>query len=243
MRFDFIMPAKVQITHAANKELLAHRWLKHESAFKSVRGLRLLMPAHDKHKMSVSVMCVLMCIHLCIRQRWNVYLEVIRPKCMDLKMYVCRVTVHVWASLGVRQAQNPLNATGMRISVALPWQQTNARADGSSRIKPSAHHSRGRRTKDPIKHHHLSSFSSSISVRRQTPAHPCGLKSRHKFAVCADFHFFARSCGKRLCAQWHTYRRNSMPEIQQCAENMLEAEQVMHHHHERCSASRWMSTW
>lgn len=37
--------------------------------------------------------------------------------------------------LGVCRAQNQQNAAGMRISVALPWQQTNARADGSSGIK------------------------------------------------------------------------------------------------------------
>lgn len=118
--------------------LLADRWLKHESAFKTVKaqGLRFFMLAHDKQEMCVLALCecyVCVCVCFCV---FNICNRV-------------PLTVHVWVSLGVCWAQNQQNATGMRISVALPWQQTNARADGSSRIKAQRSSQRGKKNEGP----------------------------------------------------------------------------------------------
>lgn len=108
-----------------------------------------------------------------------------------------------WGSLVVYWAQNQQNATGMRISADLPWQQRNARADGSSRIKAQHSSQRGRRTEYLIRHPHLLSwsprphpFSSFISVcavicysvkPAQMPAGSCS--TNPIISKKADFYF------------------------------------------------------
>lgn len=139
-------------------ELLADRWLKHESAVKSVQaqGLSLFMLAHGKQEMCAWALSARGDVHLhvCIHDQplfctaFNICGSVVRHARVRGKTR-SPLSVHVWTSLGVSWAQTQQNATGMRISAASPWQQRNARADRSSRIEAQRSSQRGKRNGGP----------------------------------------------------------------------------------------------
>lgn len=133
-------PARVQAhTRSQHRELLVDRWLKRESAFSGGFGLK----APRAYTWQT--------VDVCIGYAWTcVDVHLFAYKCAlcdarsirtcnsaahAFKNSCVQMPLHVRVSSDVYRAQNQQNATGMRISVALPWKQRNARGDWSCRIK------------------------------------------------------------------------------------------------------------
>lgn len=80
---------------------------------------------------------------ICVTQHFCML--AIKNSCPSLVVHVC-LREHL---LAVCWAQIQQNATGMRISVALPWQQRNARGDGSGRVKAQRSPQQGKKNEGP----------------------------------------------------------------------------------------------
>lgn len=222
-------------TCSQHEELLDDRWLKHESPFKSVksRGLSFFM----LNCFMINSRCVYwLCERVCSCARWIGLC--LSSSCIHTRMCVVdcacsSVWVFCWA-------QNQQSTTGIRISVALPWQQMNARAEGGRRIKAqSSSQQREKNERTWLKHHlccwspQPQLFSSSISVccdmlRSEISSDVC----RFRNAVYAYFHFLhAHAVNVSALKQ----RCSDTLKIQRCT---LNSWKQTHHHPERCCASR-----
>lgn len=237
-------PVMIQITHAANMKscYLTDGWNMNLHSNHWNLGLYCSSSfAYDKQRVLTSCECVLMCISSLrvLHHMVNIWNSVSHECTQE---FMCSVDCACAIISGCFLAPNQQNATG--ISVTLPWQQTNARAEGSSRIRAQQSSQQGEEERSTWLGRHLCSWSPSSSTlfishfRLLWGATKWNQLQRLLYHVGKLFlHICVSYCTwtKCLSAQWHKCRCNDTLN--------MHAERATHQHPASCRVLRWMSTW